>query len=162
MKIFTRYYGARNISYSFLRQIRGVCKVHLDSEQSIWSMAYPLKRTERLYPHATYKRNSLSGRLEIIPATGEESQVRWSSITDPCQRGALPAEVVPIHITLQAGETLYLPVGWWHYVRQSGLTVALNWWYDAELRGTSWVLLSFLRNPGSTILPGNTDDLADD
>lgn len=120
------------------------------------------KCTERLYPHATYKRNGRSGRLEIIPSAGEDSQVRWSSITDPCQRGALPRDVGAIHIALQAGETLYLPVGWWHYVWQSGLTIALNWWYDAELRGTSWVLLNFLRNPTSTILPGNTDESTDD
>jgi jumonji domain-containing protein 7 len=55
------------------------------------------------------------------------------------------------------GETLYLPVGWWHYVRQSGITVALNWWYDAELRGMSWIMLNFLRNPVE-ISPVNDDD----
>lgn len=30
-------------------------------------------------------------------------------------------------------------------MRQSNITIALNWWYDAEMRGMSWVLLSFLR-----------------
>ena len=55
------------------------------------------------------------------------------------------------------GETLYLPVGWWHYVRQSIVTVALNWWYDAELRGMSWIMLNFLRNPVE-ILTINDDD----
>ena len=43
---------------------------------------------------------------------------------------------------------LYLPVGWWHYVRQTGVTVALNWWYDVEMQGMQWTWLSFLRkNP---------------
>ena len=55
------------------------------------------------------------------------------------------------------GETLYLPVGWWHFVRQSDVTVALNWWYNAELRGMSWIMLNFLRNPVE-ILPVNDDD----
>ncbi len=59
--------------------------------------------------------------------------------------GALPAEAHPIHITVRAGETLYLPAGWWHYVRQEGFTVAVNYWYDMEGRGMSWVWLNFLR-----------------
>jgi len=72
--------------------------------------------------------------------------VRWSSIPDPALPGALPEEITPIRIKLRAGESLYLPVGWWHYVRQSGLTIALNWWYDAEMRGMTWAILNFLRN----------------
>jgi jumonji domain-containing protein 7 len=44
---------------------------------------------------------------------------------------------------------LYLPAGWWHYVRQGDTpgrpTIAINWWYDVEMRGMSWVWLSFLR-----------------
>ena len=35
--------------------------------------------------------------------------------------------------------------------------MALNWWYDAELRGMSWIMLNFLRNPVE-ILPVNDDD----
>lgn len=35
-------------------------------------------------------------------------------------------------------------------MRQSGdITIALNWWYDAQMRGMSWVLLSFLRGIGN-------------
>jgi jumonji domain-containing protein 7 len=48
-------------------------------------------------------------------------------------------------IEVKAGETLYLPAGWWHHVRQSGLSVALNWWYDVEPRGQTWVWLRLLR-----------------
>lgn len=40
---------------------------------------------------------------------------------------------------------------------QSGVTVALNWWYDAELRGMSWIMLNFLRNPVG-MLPADDDD----
>jgi jumonji domain-containing protein 7 len=59
-----------------------------------------------------------------------------------------PAGSHPIHITVEAGETLYLPAGWWHHVRQSehGQTCALNWWYDMEMSGMGWVTLSFLRS----------------
>ncbi|KAH9482667.1 Bifunctional peptidase and (3S)-lysyl hydroxylase Jmjd7 [Psilocybe cubensis] len=115
---------------------------------------------ERYYPHATYTRTSSSEALEILPSTEDIPQVRWSSILDPDSPNAFPSEITPIRVTLKAGESLYLPVGWWHYVRQSGLTIALNWWYDAEMRGMSWTLLNFLRN-STTIHDGNYNDNTD-
>lgn len=84
----------------------------------------------------------------------------------------LPPTAHPLSITVHAGETLYLPAGWWHHVRQSvhnddddddflvaneserkgesesEITVALNWWYDIEGRGASWVWLGLLRGGG--------------
>jgi jumonji domain-containing protein 7 len=53
-------------------------------------------------------------------------------------------------------------VGWWHHVTQRGdshsdaharrgeggergVCIALNWWYDMEMRGDRWVWLSALR-----------------
>lgn len=58
----------------------------------------------------------------------------------------LAEDTHPIDITLEAGDSLYLPAGWWHHVRQSSrCTIALNWWYDMEMRGMSWIVLSFLR-----------------
>lgn len=54
-------------------------------------------------------------------------------------------EAHPINITVRAGEMLYLPAGWWHYVRQSDLSIAVNYWYDTENRGFTWVWLNFLR-----------------
>jgi jumonji domain-containing protein 7 len=101
--------------------------------------------TERYYPHAIYKRDPSSGTLVLVPSS-DTPDIRWSSIQTPELQDALPGEVSPIKVTLHAGETLYLPVGWWHYVRQSGLTIAVNWWYDVEMRGMSWTFLNFLRN----------------
>lgn len=98
----------------------------------------------RFYPHASYTRDN-SGALTVSPSDASVPNVQWSSITDPDNPTAFPETVQPIRITLRAGETLYLPVGWWHHVRQTGLTIAVNWWYDAELRGMTWVLLNFLR-----------------
>ncbi|KAF8165341.1 Clavaminate synthase-like protein, partial [Crassisporium funariophilum] len=112
---------------------------------------------ERYYPHAVYKR--LSSRVLDICPSQDISDVRWSSITNPELPHILPDEVCPIRVTLLPGETLYLPVGWWHYVRQSGTTIALNWWYDAELRGMTWALLNFLRNPREVPLVENGDEL---
>lgn len=54
-------------------------------------------------------------------------------------------EAHPIEITVGPGESLYLPAGWWHYVRQSSITIAVNYWYELESRGSSWVWLNLLR-----------------
>ena len=68
---------------------------------------------------------------------------------DPHLPGALPAEAHPLHVTLLPGETLYLPAGWWHHVRQATeTTIAVNWWYDVEMRGVLWTMLSFMREFG--------------
>lgn len=110
---------------------------------------------ERFYPHATYTRPSPASTLTLTPSPLTTSPIRWSSILNPHLPDTLPREAHPIHISLKAGETLYLPAGWWHHVRQ-GLdanaeelkeekTIAVNWWYDFEGRGMGWVWLNFLR-----------------
>lgn len=105
--------------------------------------------SERLYPHAQYVRDTESGQLKIQPSQSPTSTVRWSSVRDPIASNAFLETTHPIHITVRAGESLYIPAGWWHYVQQSNeTTVALNWWYDIEMQGMSWVMLSFLRGAG--------------
>ncbi|KDQ64509.1 hypothetical protein JAAARDRAFT_145309 [Jaapia argillacea MUCL 33604] len=111
---------------------------------------------ERSYSHATYARDSPSSPLTILPSPNPTPPVRWSSISDPHLPNNLPSVAHPIHITVEAGEALYLPAGWWHHVRQSGdITIALNWWYDIEMRGMTWVWLSFLRGIGDEVPAAN-------
>lgn len=107
-----------------------------------------------MYPHATYKRCT-NGTLTISPTTLEP--IRWSSLRDPTDVFSLPQEAQPIVIDVHAGETLYLPAGWWHYVKQQGTTIAVNWWYDLEPRGMNWVWLNFLRGESESIPDGNGD-----
>ena len=57
----------------------------------------------------------------------------------------MPPEAHPITIIVNAGESLYLPAGWWHFVRQTDVTIAVNYWYDMESRGAGWVWLNLLR-----------------
>lgn len=38
----------------------------------------------------------------------------------------------PFECTVKAGEILYLPSMWFHYVKQSPRTVAVNYWYDMQ------------------------------
>lgn len=98
-----------------------------------------------MYPHGTWTRASTG--LTLTPSRNIPP-IRWSSVADPDVPGNLPREAHPIHVTVEAGETLYLPPGWLHHVRQADNTIALNWWYDMEMRGMSWIVLSFLRGIG--------------
>jgi len=135
-----------------------ITSIHSDPYENIYTVVRGTKHftllppsegwclEERLYPHAVYNRSDATSELYLLPSH-DAPPVRWSSISDPDLPGALPPEAHPIHITLTAGDTLYLPVGWWHFVRQSGdVTIAINRWYDAELQGINWVWLSMLRS----------------
>jgi len=101
--------------------------------------------SERTYPHASYQRPSPNSSLKLTPSFDSTPPVRWSSVLDPSDPDQLPPEAHPIQITVAAGESLYLPAGWWHYVRQSDITIAVNYWYDMESRGSSWIWLNLLR-----------------
>ncbi|KAJ7180091.1 cupin-like domain-containing protein [Mycena crocata] len=131
---------------------KSVTSIHSDPYENIYHVVrgakhftlLPPPRDERMYPHGTWKRNTPNAALTLTPSPNIPS-IRWASVIDPHIPGNLPPDANPIQITVEAGETLYLPPGWWHHVRQSDDTIALNWWYDIEMRGMSWVLLSFLR-----------------
>ncbi|KAI0307323.1 Clavaminate synthase-like protein [Multifurca ochricompacta] len=136
---------------------RSVTSIHSDPYENIYHVARGSKTflllpptegwclKERLYPHATYQRESENSPLFLKPSLSTTPPVRWPSILHPEQPGSLPDTAHPIIIDVKAGETLYLPAGWWHHVRQSGLSIALNWWYDIEPRGSTWVWLRLLR-----------------
>ncbi|KAF9055295.1 Clavaminate synthase-like protein [Hymenopellis radicata] len=140
---------------------RSVTSIHSDPYENIYTVVRGAKYftllppsegwslRERLYPHAQYVRDTESGQLKIQPSPPSTPGVRWSSLRDPMASNAFPETAHPIHITVRAGESLYLPAGWWHYVQQSNeTTIALNWWYDIEMQGMAWVMLSFLRGAG--------------
>ncbi|KAI0092650.1 Clavaminate synthase-like protein [Irpex rosettiformis] len=154
---------------------KSVTSIHSDPYENIYSVIRGSKTftvfpptegwcmEERVYPHATYLRVGDDSELILVPS--EEPPVRWSSITDPTDPKAISSSAHPITITVQAGQSLYLPAGWWHYVRQTEMTIAVNYWYDMESRGSSWVWLNLLRGGASNVslLPGNEgDDIMDD
>lgn len=56
----------------------------------------------------------------------------------------------PLHVTLEEGDMMYLPVMWYHKVAQSSggedFSCAVNYWYDMDFSGTFWVHNGFLRD----------------
>ncbi|KAI0732763.1 Clavaminate synthase-like protein [Irpex lacteus] len=156
---------------------KSITSIHSDPYENIYSVIRGSKTftvfpptegwcmEERIYPHATYLRVGNDSELVLVPSEDSASPVRWSSIIDPTDPRAVSSDAHPITITVQAGESLYLPAGWWHYVRQSEMTIAVNYWYDMESRGSSWVWLNLLRGGASDVspLPGNEgDDIVED
>ena len=120
---------------------------------------FGMSTPERTYPHAQYQRASKSSSLVLTPSPPNTPPIRWSSVLDPVDPNALPEQAHPIQITVNAGESLYLPAGWWHYVRQTGITIAVNYWYDMESRGMAWVWLNVLRGIGEPSPANEQDDL---
>ena len=121
--------------------------------------------TERRYPHATYTRATPASPLEITPSPDTYPSIRWASV-DPSRLANDSTPARPIHVTVNAGETLYLPSGWWHHVSQEGdgpdgkgICIAINWWYDMEMQGSRWLWLSFLKGElGDEKSSSDTDD----
>lgn len=63
-----------------------------------------------------------------------------------------------MRITISAGETLYLPAGWFHQVSQNEDTIALNYWYDIEPRGMDMALYNFFRSAIPIVPNANNDE----
>ena len=79
-------------------------------------------KLERFYPQYTLNRSS-SGITPIRDA-GPTYEVPWVESLHP------PHGAKAVEVEVKAGETLFLPSGWWHRVSQSpgegGLAVAVN------------------------------------
>ncbi|XP_072032141.1 bifunctional peptidase and (3S)-lysyl hydroxylase JMJD7-like [Amphiura filiformis] len=85
------------------------------------------------YPAAKYKEVS-PGHFEMIDDP-EVGQLPWIPI-DPQEpdlnKWPCYSKAKPLHVTVNAGEMLYLPSLWFHHVRQDQATIAVNFWYDME------------------------------
>ncbi|XP_041367695.1 bifunctional peptidase and (3S)-lysyl hydroxylase Jmjd7-like [Gigantopelta aegis] len=86
-----------------------------------------------LYQAAKYKLKD-SGEFEIEDDT-DSGQVPWIDI-DPLRPDLTKypdfANAHRYEVTVNAGETLYLPAMWFHHVRQSHGCIAVNYWYDMD------------------------------
>jgi jumonji domain-containing protein 7 len=64
----------------------------------------------------------------------------------------------PLRVTLEAGDTLYLPALWYHKVSQScgeeHISCSINYWYDLEYGGPFWSTAKFVQNVGLLSLQG--------
>ncbi|XP_040189763.1 bifunctional peptidase and (3S)-lysyl hydroxylase JMJD7 [Rana temporaria] len=86
-----------------------------------------------LYQPAVYQVNE-DGSFVVVDQESAE-KVPWIPV-DPLDPdlSMYPAysQTRPLHVTVRAGEMLYLPSLWFHHVRQSHGCIAVNYWYDME------------------------------
>ncbi|KAG9450399.1 hypothetical protein H6P81_010364 [Aristolochia fimbriata] len=97
----------------------------------------------REYPAASYNFSQETGKLSL-ELEKPSRYIPWCSV-NPFPSSSTREQQIslfpryfsgpePFHCTVKAGEILYLPSMWFHYVRQSpdsrGRTIALNYWYD--------------------------------
>ncbi|KAK9829013.1 hypothetical protein WJX72_003410 [[Myrmecia] bisecta] len=90
----------------------------------------------RSYPVARYK-ESAAGLHPVLLSPAQS--VPWSSVRsrEPAAGPGCrchPCWPTPLHVTVRAGEVLYLPACTWHHVSQSageeGCAIAVNYWFD--------------------------------
>ncbi len=120
-------------------------------------MSMPAARYVPLVARYDNNDNDHDEKLEIEPAeSGRE--VPWLYPTKefhPASR--------PLHITVEAGDVLYIPALWFHQVRQKdnehGMCASVNYWYEFDFRSPLWTLWRFLRKV-SLITKGKKQECA--
>ena len=112
---------------------------------------YSPEDSHRLYPRSEREEapdaSSLARRhLDGSAATSErEAEKHWidmsnTSTVDVAEMELSPAEdwdaiypgisnVPYVECILEAGEALYIPVGWWHYVRSCSVGISVSFWW---------------------------------
>ncbi|XP_065834269.1 bifunctional peptidase and (3S)-lysyl hydroxylase Jmjd7-like [Oscarella lobularis] len=84
----------------------------------------------KYYKPGVYKK--CGDGFEIVDCV-DETDVPWICV-DPLRDNSesIYGKARPITCTVKAGEMLYLPSLWFHHVRQSHGSIAVNYWYDME------------------------------
>ena len=85
-------------------------------------------------------------------------RVSWATVDPYPEVGCPAADPAFIEVTVRAGELLYLPALWHHYVRQAGRRViAVNWWHDMRF-DLRYAYFMFVRKLEAAGRPGDASD----
>ena len=103
---------------------------------------YSPRDSARLYPRSTHEPAPGYAKSDPGPADGKEGTIDMSNTSniDVAAMELSPAEdwdeVYPgissvpyVECILEAGEALYIPIGWWHYVRSCSVGVSVSFWW---------------------------------
>ena len=126
---------------------RSVSSVHKDPFDNIYCVVRGTKTFtllppsdvrylgERAFPSASYKHNSITGDFDIIVDQYKDDivVVPWCEV-DPLHPNLTTNSnfqyASPLHIEVNAGETLFIPALWYHRVGSKNVTIAVNYWYE--------------------------------
>ncbi|GAA5986594.1 hypothetical protein JCM10908_003817 [Rhodotorula pacifica] len=114
---------------------------------------------EQMFPHGRYTFDAASSTF-AVERTSPELNLPWIPI-DPLApdlaRHPRYALARPMRVTLQAGDQLYLPAMWYHFVEQDigwgpegpgkgvQAAIAVNHWFDVRMDGHLWSLCMLQR-----------------
>lgn len=116
---------------------------------------------ERSILSATY---TSTGEIEIDEPEAWTPFATWDPDVPDVNATMYSRYAVPMEVTLEEGDVLYLPALWYHKVGQrcnaEGVCVAVNYWYDLDFGGGFWSMANFVRNAG--ILSAEGEDVKGD
>ena len=115
--------------------------------------------TEQVFPHGRYTFDEASSTF-AVERTSPEVTLPWIPI-DPLAPDLVKfpryALARPMRVTLHAGDQLYLPAMWYHFVEQDvgwgpegpgkgvKAAIAVNHWYDVRMDGHLWSMCMLQR-----------------
>ncbi|MCJ1397997.1 hypothetical protein MMC11_001193 [Xylographa trunciseda] len=86
---------------------------------------YPPSQTKNLYPRGLEDGIDMSNTSQV-PIELVEMQLEDDPESEFCLFGTAPY----VETILREGECLYIPVGWWHYVRSLTVSFSVSFWWD--------------------------------
>ena len=86
---------------------------------------YPPQCTESLYPRGVETGGVDMSNTSSVPYEMVEMDIGEHDDEFPLFRGAEYVEAI-----LEEGDSLYIPIGWWHYVRSLTVSISVNFWWN--------------------------------
>ncbi|KAH8918314.1 Clavaminate synthase-like protein [Atractiella rhizophila] len=123
---------------------RSTSALHSDPYENLYLVVKGMKRftlfppleyinlNESIYQTARWSFNPPS-TFTLVPSSPPitvpwisrlSSDISWNSINPQ-----------PYTVEVKEGDLLYLPAAWFHEVEQRGVTIAVNWWFEADWAG---------------------------
>ncbi|CEL94654.1 unnamed protein product [Vitrella brassicaformis CCMP3155] len=135
------HFAASLVEYLWIAPKGSITPLHMDlAAPHIFHYIIAGKKTFWLYP---YSQSDLLTPTGTMPLDG----ALYSNMVPhdaPANNGSadvsvVPSSAAPLKITLSAGESLYIPWGWWHYVHYDQDSLSVNVvGFDSDVRTSVW------------------------
>lgn len=120
-----------------------ITPIHFDSADGLLFQITGKKKGRLIPPSQTkciYRHNYLTGGPINFSMVSSLSETFLDLKTYP-----LVKNTTPIEFTLNPGEALYIPAGWWHELSYLEESISTNYWYGINRnKGPSWLMLNIL------------------